>query len=174
MTSWVVASVLVLAATTLLAQFWRWAAGPSPIRLNSPAAVRNALEILLTNGAGGARMRFQVASNPGVRVDVVKRIKAHGDVRLRIVVEKTRKMSSEYDRLAQAIREAVPPAELEAVPNGRERFEMELGVDVVSIERLVRAAVEKGLGLSLARDVVAYYDLVLIKNVPRLTGFDPL
>jgi hypothetical protein len=174
MTTWVVVSVIVLGATTLLARFWKWATGPSPISLYSPAAVRGALEILLTNGARGARLRFQVANNSGVRLDVVKHIKAHGDVRLRVVVEKTPKMNSEYDRLAQAIRESVPSAESKVLPNGRERFEIEMGMDVLSTERLVRTAFEKGLGHSLARDVVGYYDLVLVKNVPRLTGIDPL
>jgi len=173
-TSWVVASVLVLAGTTLLARFWKWAAGPSPIRLNSPAAVRDAVAMLLTNGARGARLRFQVANNSGVRLDVVKHIEAHGEVHLRIVVDKTPKMMSEYDRLANAIRESVPSAELEAAPDGRERCEIEMARDVPSIERLVRTAFEKGLGLSLAGDVVGYYDLVLVKNVPRLSGVDML
>ena len=174
MTPWVVTTVLALAAITLVARYWKWAAGPSPIRLNSPGAVRDALEILLTNGARGARLRFQVANNPGVRLDVVKHIKAHGDIRLRIVVEKSPKMNSEYDRFAQAVREAVPSTESEAVSIGRGRIDVEMGVDILGIERLLRTAFEKGLGLSLARDVVGYYDLVLVKNVPRLTGVDTL
>jgi hypothetical protein len=126
--------------------------------------------MLLTNGARGATLRLQVEADPTARIEFKKYIKAHGDVGLSVVIEDSKKMRAAYDQVANSLSRVV--TNLTEAVDRRPRLEIDIGTDLPLAEQLSRQAFEAGLGLSLARDVVGYYDLVLLRNVPRLTGVE--
>jgi hypothetical protein len=157
--------ITIAAAIGGAALLWRWLSGPSPIALSSPPVRREVFRMTLTNGTEGARVRFQLRRDPRFRLDFRKYIEAPGRVGLRAVLE-----SARFAAIREIFeRQQVPYVVTHSV-QGVELIEVDLGTDTVAGETVARCAFEESLGVDLAKDVVGYYDLVLIKNVPRLTG----
>jgi hypothetical protein len=109
---------LVVVIAALVAGAWRWLAKPAPIVLTSPAVARDVFQVLLTNGANGARLRLQIADNPAIRMDFIKYIRAHGDVGLRAVIESTAETQEAFDPI-----EASPASANDALLVGPRRHD---------------------------------------------------
>lgn len=173
MSEWVWPAVLVLSTAAVLAGVWSWTTAPTPIALRSSAAVQETFETVLARGANGARVRFQAKRADGLRIDFVKRINAERGVGLSAVIERTPAMQPAISRIeGLLVTRALTSAVLSA-PDASRRLEIDLGGDTKLAEAVARAGFEDGLALELASEVEGRYDLVLIRNVPRLTGVRP-
>jgi hypothetical protein len=104
-------------------------------------------------------------------MDFVKYIKAPGNIGLRAVVEKTVQTDGAYASLLKSVNQRGLEC-FTTKSKQLERLEIEVGTDTALAEFLARVAFEDGLGLDLSRDVVGFYDLVLMRNAPRLTGVE--
>lgn len=168
---WMWLAILVFLVGAVVAWMWKWAAAPAPIRLTSSGAARDVFRMLLTNGTKGATLRLHAEADAGAKIEFKKYIRAPGNVGLRALIDDTTKTRAAYDAIAKGTtdRDAL---NLPAPTDRRQRLDVDIGMDLALAERLARQVFEDGLGLNLARDVIGYYDLVLLRNVPRLTGVE--
>lgn len=170
-TYWTWLTILVFLVGAAVAWTWKWGAAPAPIRLTSPSVARDVFRMLLTNGAKGATLRLQAEADAAAKIEFKKYIRAPGKVGLSALIDDTTETRAAYDAIAKAFPDGAVPKS-PAPDDRRRRLEVDIGMDVSLAERLARQAFEDGLGLNLARDVIGYYDLVLLRNVPRLTGVE--
>jgi len=163
--------VLAGSAGILLIWFWRSSTRPTPIPLRSADEPLTVFKTLLQNGAKGARLRFQAKNDPSLKLDFVKYIKAQNDVGFRAILGRTPRLTPAFDLISKELDQRRIAYE-RTIGTGAEELSVDLGQDFVLAERIARQAFEQALGLSLSRDIVGYYDLVLISHHARLTGVD--
>lgn len=170
MTSTPWAPLLAGSIAVLVVLLWRKLSGPSPIRLSSQVRVREVLRTTLRNGARGARLRMQLTSNPRLRVDFRKYFADDGAVGLRAVLEQSPQLATRLSVIKEVLeRRGLHPV-LATDSKGRESLEIDVASDLLLAETVAYGVFEDALGLSLARDVIGIYDLVLITNEPSITG----
>lgn len=164
--------VLVGASSLLLIWFWRASMRPTPIPLRSADELLTGFRTLLQNGAKGARLRFQAKNDPSLKLDFIKYIHAQNDVGFRAILGRTPQLLSAFDLVASELDRQRISYQRSTGKGGTDELSVDLGRDFVLAERIARQAFEQALGLSLARDINGFYDLVLISHHPRLTGLD--
>ena len=164
--------VLVGAVITVIIWFWLSSTQPTPIPLRTAAEILTTFRTLLQKGAKGARVRFQAQADPDCKIDFVKYIKARNDVGFRVMIVRTPQVARAFDLVSKELDLQGIPYNRMVSAGGFEELTVDLGKDFVLAERIARLAFEQALGLSLARDIVGYYDLVLLVHNARLTGVD--
>ena len=170
MSHWIWLAFLVLSTAAVLARVWSWLTAPTPFALDSSAVVQDAFATVLARGANGARVRFQAKRSADVRIDFVKRITAEKGIRLSAVIERTPAMLPAIARIELVLANRAATSAVSRHPRSGQELEIDLGKDTILAEAVARAGFEDGLALQLAGDVFGLYDLVLVRNVPRLTG----
>src|SRR5262245_57940191 len=93
--------VLVGAALALIIRFW--STEPTPIPLRTAAGILTTFRTLLQNGARGARVRFQAQTDPDVKIDFVKYIKARNDVGFRATIGRTPQVAPAFDLVSKEL-----------------------------------------------------------------------
>lgn len=168
--SWTV--MLYIVGAILFAWFWRWANHPSPLALESPQAVLSAFRALLQRGAKGARTRFQARHNAALRVDFVKYIKSQNDVGFTATLSRTAPLSAVFDVAARELEERGIRFVKRTNREGLDELAIDFVHDFGLAQLFSRIIFEKAMGLTMERDVVATFDLVLNSHNARLTGLD--
>jgi len=144
---------------------------PAPQELSATEAVPAMLRYLLSNGIDGGELRIQARTQPSTRVVFRKYIRAPGKIGFFGIFEPsindTRLDANWCAQLTRASNFA--GALTSETPN---RVQLDLGDDVGRAEEFVTSVFENLLHTSIKRDCVAYFEGVLISNVPRLTGVD--
>lgn len=164
--------VLFASGAILALWFWRWANHPSSIALESPHAALDAFKVLLQRGANGGRARLQSRSNAALRVDFVKYIKSQNDVGFRATLSRAGSLAEAFDIIVRELNQRGIRFQSGKAGDGTEQLEIDFVHDFGLAQLFSHIVFERAMGLSISRDVIATFDLVLNTHNARLTGLD--
>lgn len=164
--------VLYAVAGIALIWFWVWFTHPSPMVVNSPQDVIDALNAVLQRGVKGARASFRARNNASVRLDFVKYILAQNDVGLRTVLRHDGVMKTVFERILNELDQRSMHYLRTRGTDGVDEIAVDFRRDLGLAQLFSRIVLVTGFGLSMQGDVAVAFDLVLNAHDPELTGVD--
>jgi hypothetical protein len=161
--------------TLLVLWLWRRGMRPAPNDLTDPGAIVSALRLLITRGVHKSSIRGKLTIQPRAKKQpqlvFTKHLSENGEFGIQSTLRLEGPLFGSRDRLREAL-DARKVKYSEVRTSGSSSFSFELGRDFGLGLVITQIVFQEVIGISVARDCVAYFHDYVIRNTPSLTGVD--